>query len=41
MNKFKETKNYIDLHFLSLLNTEMAQVVEIIPYEWQGTIYPA
>ena len=37
---FRETMK-IYLHFLSFLNTELEQVVEIFPHGWQGSMYPA
>ena len=38
---YLEKKKKINLHFLSFLDTEMAQVVGIIPRGRQGPVYPA
>ena len=39
LNLFEKNKK-IYLHFQSFLNTEMAEVVETLPCERQGPIYP-
>ena len=38
--EFRSGNANIYMYFLSFLNTQMAQVVEIIPYGRQGPIYP-